>query len=203
MLKKILQFLALFLLLVVLPAGSWYYLSRGMEYRRTAIRELTAMRAMSPLTVHTLKGDTIDEQVFNSAATIVGELNLQKESSGRVATELGKIHEQFDARKDVLFLLLVTQADSSSLSTLLKEHKLDDPDQVFLADRDHAPDFGFREVDKAGSSAFVAVLDTVGQVRQYYDFRDGSRVKRLVEHITILKPIIDREQAVLKRENEM
>jgi hypothetical protein len=100
-------------------------------------------------------------------------------------------------------LLLTVQQDSSSLATLLKAHDLDDSEQVFLANRTHAPDFGFKEVDKTESSAFVAVLDTAGQIRQYYDFRDGSRVKRLVEHITILKPIIDREQAVLKREKEM
>ncbi|MFM8362211.1 MAG: hypothetical protein ACKOA4_05895, partial [Haliscomenobacter sp.] len=101
------------------------------------------------------------------------------------------------------FLLLTAPADSASLAELLKVHKLDDPEQVFLTPRDLAPDFGFKEVDQSGSSAFVAVLDTAGQVRQYYDFRDGSRVKRLVEHLTILKPIIDREQAVLKREKEM
>jgi hypothetical protein len=203
MLKKTLQFLALFLLLVVLPAGSWYYLSRGMDYRRTAIRELENLRAMFPLSVRTFEGDTIGEQTLGTAATIVAEVDLQKESSKRMVGELGKIHTQFDARKDVLFLLLMAQQDSSSLATLLKAHDLDDPGQVFLAHRDHAPDFGFRELDKTGSSAFVAVLDTAGQVRQYYDFRDGSRVKRLVEHITILKPIIDREQAVLKREKEM
>ncbi len=203
MLKKSVQLLALFLLLVALPAGSWYYLSRGMDYRRTAIRELENLRAMSPLTVYTLKGDTIGEQIFGRAATVVGELDLQKKDSERAVAELGKIHAQFDARKDVLFLLLAAPADSASLAELLKVHKLDDPEQVFLTPRDLAPDFGFKEVDKSGSSAFVAVLDTAGQVRQYYDFRDGSRVKRLVEHLTILKPIIDREQAVLKREKEM
>ena len=203
MLKKTLQFLALFLLLVVLPAGSWYYLSRGMDYRRTAIQELKPLRAMSPLSIYTLEGDTLDARTFGNAATIVAEVDLQKEGSGRMLTELGKIHTQFDARKDVLFLLLTLRQDSTSRAAFLKEHKLDDPGQVFLADPGSAPDFGFKEVDKTESSTFVAVLDTAGQVRQYYDFRDGSRVKRLVEHITILKPIIDREQAVLKREKEM
>ncbi|MFM8363419.1 MAG: hypothetical protein ACKOA4_12040, partial [Haliscomenobacter sp.] len=158
MLKKSVQLLALFLLLVALPAGSWYYLSRGMDYRRTAIRELENLRAMSPLTVYTLKGDTIGEQVFGRAATVVGELDLQKKDSERAVAELGKIHAQFDARKDVLFLLLTAPADSASLAELLKVHKLDDPEQVFLAPRDLAPDFGFKEVDKSGSSAFVAVL---------------------------------------------
>lgn len=205
MLKKSLQFVALFLMLIVLPAGSWYYLSKGMDYRLEAKSELGDFGKRPPLPYTTLEGSLVSQTDLSDGVFIVAELDQPgQKNTLQVAQELGKIHTQFDARKDIFFLILAHPADSAALQKLLKKHKLIDPGQVFTIQKDalDKPGFNFAQVDSEKSGAYIAITDTAGQIRQYYDFRDGSRVKRLVEHITILMPVIEREQAILKREKE-
>lgn len=204
--RNIIQLLTLFTLLVILPAGSWYYLRKGLDYRLEATHELEKLGTLPEDSFQGFDGSTPSRRQFASGVVIVSRVETANKSGfNRVLQELGKVHTQFDARQDVFFVIAAPDADSAQFMQAAQQNDLDDPAQVFLikSSSADAPDFGFSRAGFERSSALVALADTSGQIRQYYDFNDGSRVKRLVEHITMLMPVIEREQAALKRQKEM
>lgn len=203
--KKIVQLLALFVLLVVLPAGSWFYLKKGLEYRLEATHELGQFGALPAEPMAGLDGVSVSVNQFSKGVVIVSRVEAAIPAVyNRILEELGKVHTQFDARQDVFFLLAAPARDSAQLLHDIAQYALNDPGQVFLlrSPAKESPDFGFSAAGADPQAAWVALADTSGQIRQYYDFRDGGRVKRLVEHITMLMPVIEREQAILKRDKE-
>jgi hypothetical protein len=51
----------------------------------------------------------------------------------------------------------------------------------------------------------VALADTSGMIRQFYDLEDGKQFVRLIEHIAMMRPQEEdeREEAVFQREREL
>lgn len=200
--RNIINVIGLFFLLVVLPAMSWVYLSKGLSYQKAKRAELREYGKMPPFPYILLNGDSIGALELKGRLLMVFDAVDGVDASTEVVfQELEKIHRQFDERKDVIFLLQAAQKDSMLLEQLLKRYKLADPGQVYtVAGR---PGAGFVKGTKDGRNAgLVAIADSSGVIRQYYDFLDGNRVRRSVEHIAMLMPFRDREEAVLKREKE-
>jgi hypothetical protein len=201
--RKIINYIGLFLLLVVLPGMSWVYLSSGLSYQKAKRAELRRFGAVPAFPYVLMNGDTIGEEVLAGKLLLAFDFDGRPGAGAEVAfRELEKIHRQFDERKDVIFLFLAGSSDSASLAGLIKKFGLEDPGQVYAVVRPGSKngDFGIRAQGEA--AATVAVADSAGIIRQYYDFRDGNRVRRSVEHIAILMPFRDRDEAVLRREKE-
>lgn len=201
--RNIVQIIALLLLLVVLPGLSWLYLSRGLDYRKATIEELKEYGKIPPFPYLLMQGDSLDARFLGGKLLVAYAYPPDAEAaSGRVLEELQKIHHQFNERQDVLFLMLGAREDSARLLSAMERYKLQDPGQVFpvIATQDAGGDFGIGAQDNRAT--LVAIADSSGTIRQYYDFEDGNRVRRLVEHIALLMPVREREQAVLKREKE-
>lgn len=201
--RNIINVIGLFFLLVVLPAMSWVYLSKGLSYQKAKRAELREYGKIPPFPYMLLNGDSIGAPELKGKLLMVFDAVDGVDASTEVVfKELEKIHRQFDERKDVIFLLQAAQKDSMLLEQLLKRYKLADQGQVYaVAGR---PGAGFRIGTKDGSTktGLVAIADSSGVIRQYYDFLDGNRVRRSVEHIAMLMPFRDRDEAVLKREKE-
>ena len=181
---------------------SWVYLSKGLSYQKAKRAELREYGKIPPFPYMLLNGDSIGAPELKGKLLMVFDAVDGVDASTEVIfKELEKIHRQFDERKDVIFLLQAAQKDSMLLEQLLKRYKLADPGQVYAVAGRPGAGFG-RGTKDGGNASLVAIADSSGVIRQYYDFLDGNRVRRSVEHIAMLMPFRDREEAVLKREKE-
>lgn len=202
--RKIINVIGLFFLLVVLPAMSWVYLSQGLAYQKAKRAELRAYGTIPPFPYRLLNGDSIGETELGGKLLMVFDVSDASASTTEaIFGELEKIHRQFDEREDVLFLLRADKKDSLLMEQLLTRYKLVDPGQVYTILRRAGEEPGSGLGLKGSKMATqVVVADSSGLIRQYYDFTDGNRVRRSVEHIAMLMPFRDREEAVLQREKE-
>lgn len=203
--RPLVQYLALALLLVGLPAISWYYLDKGFKYRMETLGELGELGRFPSGPYERLNGTLLEEAALEGKVLVIHRFATPLVAADeQVALELGKIHHQFDERPDVRFLLFSEPADSAALLPLLEKNRLTDPAQVDLLRPvfQGNPPFSFAGDPKQPSDSWVALADTSGLVRQYYDFRDGNRIRRLVEHVATLMPVMERNKPVLKREKE-
>lgn len=199
--RNIITTIGLFFLLVVLPAMSWVYLSQGLSYQKAKRAELKEFGKIPPFPYLLLNGDSIGESELGGKLLMI--FNVSNKDAGSteiILKELEKIHRQFDDRKDVIFLLQADRRDSLFLEELLSRLNLSDPGQVYSIVQTAGEYKQFGSGDYA--AAQVAIADSSGIVRQYYDFLDGNRVRRSVEHIAMLMPFRDRDEAVLQRERE-
>ena len=201
--RKIINYIGLFMLLVVLPGMSWVYLSSGLAYQKAKRAELQRLGSVPAFPYLLMNGDTIGADELGGKLLLAFDFADQPDSGAAVAfRELEKIHRQFDERKDVIFLLLGSPSDSAALADWMDKYSLEDPGQVYAVVRPGSANGDFGIGANGARTSTVAVADSAGIIRQYYDFRVGNRVRRSVEHIAILMPFRDRDEAVLRREKE-
>lgn len=199
--RNIITSIGLFFLLVVLPAMSWVYLSQGLSYQKAKRAELKELGEIPPFPYQLLNGDSIGEAELGGKLLMVFNISAKEPNSTEfILKELEKIHRQFNDRKDVIFLLQADKQDSLFLEQLLTRIKLSDPGQVYTIVQTAGDNKRFGA--EGSSTGQVVIADSSGVIRQYYDFLDGNRVRRSVEHIAMLMPFRDRDEAVLQRERE-
>lgn len=198
--KKWVQTTALFLMLILMPAISWYYLKKGEKYQvemRAQLKDYGKLPGFKLPQV--LSADTVHSADLHNKVVIVKTLDEQElEQSGDLLFALGSLHTQFDERNDVVFLLHSNIADSSKLGTFLRKNKLADPQQILITTANPRVIQAYA-FPKAG---MAAILDTMGTIRRYYNYRDGNEVRRLTEHVTVLMHRDKKNDPYLNREKE-
>lgn len=198
--------LALFLFIVVLPLGSWYYLDSGLNYYKKLIGELDdhgKLPAFSLVdqngavfTNEDLKGKTvIADFFFTRCPTICPKMTAQ----------MKRLYEQFDDRNDIIFLSHTVDPKRDSLPVLRDYMKaygipLDDQWHFLTGEQDSIFALGRKgyklptDEGAAGDgedflhSPYFALIDTSMTVRNYYDGTDSLQINRLVEHIALIMP---------------
>lgn len=208
-LKIILQTLALLLFLVVLPFGSWYYLKNGMDYRVTTMAELHHLGKVSSATYTTFEGQSLVDSFFRDKILIANILDLKNEALSKLFGEtLEKLHEQFDERKDVIFLLHLadTTTTAAEVNNFADNYKLNDDTQLFFIQMDVKIPVSIIEqnyyLPHDAAFPYFSLIDTKGEVRRYYDVRKMEEIKKLVEHTALLVPLEKNKEITFKREQE-
>jgi len=207
-LKIILQTLALLLILLILPIGSWYYLKNGLDYRVAAMGDLKKYGQLPAFSYLTFSGTTVDTSVTNGKMLITNLLNLQDQQMAQIfGTTLEKLHRQFNEREDLLFLIYVpdSTATKESVEAFAKQHKLEDIEQFFFIPMStdsiqHIQQQYFMPADAA--LPYLTLSDVKGMVRHYYDVRKTEDLKKLVAQTALLLPIEKSKEITLKPENE-
>lgn len=212
--RKVLQILALLLLLVAFPAISWYYLQIGLDYRLDTMDKLGDYGKIPAFELITYKLDTLDREDTESNMIVASFFDLDNESLRRSFGEnLGKLHDQFDDRNDLLFLqhLLSDVPSAEEISTFEIKYELSDEEQCYFFVGGQPPleqlaREGYRlplEQDpELAENPYLVLVDTTGTIRRYYDVRKSEEVKLLVEHIALLLPRQKERDLVFKREQE-
>lgn len=213
--KSYIQAAGLLLLLLVLPLGSWYYLSSGLNYQREARGELKDYGTVpafqfvdqdqNVVTADSLKGNMVLASFFFKG---------HPENASRFKT-LQALHEQFDDRKKIWFIQHVfptKQGAAIDLKAFAQEKDFEDLGQIFylsgdqssmeavLADGYKMPKEGLPK-NEAGEIQLEAtfpspindypyfvLIDEVGKIRSYYDSSEPGQMKRLVEHMSFVMP---------------
>lgn len=204
--RLILATLVLIFVLGILPMGSWFYLKNGLNYRLTAMRELKDYGKVQALTYPTSTGTILKAADLNGKVTITNVVDAHNpqllDTWGGV---LEKLHNQFDERQDVLFLIHVLDTTPNNTEAFATQYKLKDSTQCYFIPTDAAMLQELQQDYHISADSLLTcftLIDTKNTVRKHYDVQDNAQVKRMVEHIALLLPLQKHEEITLKRERE-
>ena len=197
------QIAGMLFLLVILPAGSWYYLQRGFQHRKEALAELKDRGTIGAFMLPDQYGNIFSSEWLHKRVTIAAFLPNDAAQQQQWASRLHDLHAQFDDRNDVCFLLF---ADSSLMRDPMEfamENDLVDSLQWEILTTNGA------ELQVLAFESFylpdaqqIALVDTGLVVRRHYDIMDNQQMGRLIEHITIVMPRLPDPDIVFKRDKE-
>jgi hypothetical protein len=193
------QLAFVFFATIGLPLISWYYLRLGIDYRKVKLAEMKAIGALPALHITDLAGDTAISKRIHKKIIILADLKkMQGEPLKNVLNTIGRIHKQFDDRKDMLFVLSLP---ADILPDALIAYKLKDEQQVFLVkDADITTILAPFNVQKFDNAIYL--VDAFQQVRRAYNATYEADLKNLVEHAAMLIPMIKEDDPTLIRTKE-
>jgi len=187
--KKIYQLIGITLLLVVLPAASWYFLKSGLDYRKASMAKLDDF---GPLPEHDLtlsNGKEVNSDWLNNK-TIV--LYNGPEAGDTIV--IMKLYRQFEKHQGIHFIFSQNQ-DMKLVA--------DRSENFWLVNSDeNAAIFWDRIGLSSEGEADVALVDIHGHVRSYYDLDASNQLRQLVEHTAFLLPVEETEKPIVQREPE-
>lgn len=212
--KSYLQTAGLLFILLVLPLGSWYYLSSGLNYQKTARAELKDYGSLPSFRVFDQNDKIITQDSLRGNMVLASFFAPTAPQTEARFNQLKALHEQFDDRKDVLFIQHVLATDNApyDLAAFAENIGFEDHGQIYyllgtpaqtrklMVDGYRIPQEGLPkdEEGKIQLSAdapnqiadypYFVLIDDQGKIRNYYDSREAGQMKRLVEHMALTMP---------------
>lgn len=194
----------LFLILIILPAGSWYYLTTGYNYHKVLVNELKEDFGTVPhYSAITADGKPFNfESIAGNTAIVhfMGENAMQKDY---LQDRMEKLHEQFDDRNDIMFISHIANADETFMPKDTAQWKVIRGTEAEL-DRIARENYKmkFKEGETVlNNSQFILVDSSL--VRNYYDANSMQEMGRMLEHITIVMRRVAPRDIILERDKEM
>jgi hypothetical protein len=192
----------LLFMLVVLPLGSWYYLQNGLDYRISTMSELKQYGLLPDLSYRTLDGKNLTTADLRGKVTVTNVLDWHNPTlADAYGTYLQRLHEQFNERADVYFL--IHTPDTTKARAFAQQYGLQDSTQCFFLSGTPTEIAALPTNYHLSADALkthFTLIDTKTMVRKHYDVRDEQQVKRLVEHLALLIPLQKKEEITLKRD---
>jgi hypothetical protein len=174
-------------LLIVLPAISWYYLKSGLSWRRDAIGELSDYGSVEALQIPLVDARDVDLQEFENHLLVFFRVDCSSFDDDVVTIEA--IREQFIKRSDVeIFIFgdcIANYNPEKSKNEILK--KIDCTIQEAACSMLENSFFHSEKVNN------VAFIDGNLKIRNYYRSSDQLDMKRLVEHMAMMLPDVRRK----------
>lgn len=203
---KWMQLGGLFLLLVVFPIGSWYYLQMGLDYRLEARAELQPLADLPAFELLNYDSQAISSDAFKDYL-VVGHFHTGAPKDAYLQV-LAKLYDQYDERKDVFFLSFTPDSILAISAEQLKSSGLRDSSQVYFVNGDEvdailsalSPPLAERGMDLANNSLLFFSDSSV--VKGYYDFNRTEELKKLVKHITLKLHPVEEKDIIFERERE-
>ena len=225
--KKIIQFIILGAVLVGFPAISWYYLKSGFEYQKKAFSELMDYGQIPEFAFPAVFGEPLSKTDISDKVAVFGFLQDNTASSDSLLDLYSRLHDQFHDRDEIQFIFFnlnpeyYTTEQHNSIATT---YELRDSVQIhfLIAEKMVAKQLATTQFKKPDFSHTLEmgtpiplnpinadekleypylVLANNGIIKNYYDYRKESSVKRLVEHLALLMPRDQREGSKLKGSN--
>jgi hypothetical protein len=204
--KRIIQFIALSILLAGLPLLSWYYLKQGFEYRKEVLDDLGEYARLTAAELPTGKDTLLNASSLRTHIVVWVLVPEEDSTRERMLYYLNEFHDQFQERPEVQYLLLPTAQDSAGLLKQLESLPLGQAAFLTAPGANAEPLAGreglklpLEKVD-LDENPYMALTDSL-VVKRYYDVRKQEDMKRLVEHIAVLLPV-ETSETELKREPE-
>ena len=203
--KNWVQAILLFFILGVLPLGSWFYMNKGFKYQKGAMAELKDYGTLGPFLGTDHLGRNFSSDNIKSSLVLINYYGKSHESNERMQW-VEKLHDQFDDREGVYFLNIGMDKNVQ----LEEKYGTLDTAQVIMIPKTEGPPFflgrdilmpvnysipmrdslEFQAIEVEGLKDFnyFVLVDSKGQIRNYYQADEPSRLKRLVEHIALTMP---------------
>ncbi|MCB0558587.1 MAG: hypothetical protein H6573_31675 [Lewinellaceae bacterium] len=207
----LIQLGGVFLLLVIFPLVSWYYLRTGLDYRLQAIQELKDFGKIPAFTLANYNDSLITSERFAEGLVVGYFFSAPHESL--FAGKLAKLHEQFDERDDIFFLAFAadtTMATRNRMQQFAAANGLVDEEQNFFLEGmpteverlAKACQMPFEEQGMSLTDNSLLFFADSLMVRGFYDIREEENLKRLVKHITLNIPPKKDKELLFEREVE-
>jgi hypothetical protein len=186
----------LFLLLVVAPAMSWYYLSGGLKWRKDAVAELGSYGTVKPVWMiddKLVKSNLIEHKVC--AVYYFGE-NPDLTPANQRILGIGKgLQQQFEKTNNFRNVVIWEDGSLAFRGTFEEMAKGENNAWQHTAGlggwrtvlSNQYEYFCLHEKIKPAAQYF-ALSDTTGTIRRFYDANDDEQMKRMIQHIAILLP---------------
>jgi hypothetical protein len=203
--RSLIQFGLLFLILVVLPAGSFLYLKRGLDFRKNVMSRMTDYGMLK-----TFPGKPLFESAPDSLAGrlwLVAQVDPAIEEEAAIfRREMRKLIEQFDTTTTASFVLVlpVSATDSAGLLTFLKDSGVSRDGRTYVYQADAADWQQWQQQLKwpAGKSPQVAVVTADRQINAYFSLRSQEDIGDMVRLGAMIMPRKKDKELIFKREAE-
>ncbi|MEM9928749.1 MAG: hypothetical protein AAF840_02920 [Bacteroidota bacterium] len=207
--KNILNLVVVLFLLIGLPATSYYYLSTGYSYRKEAIQTQGDFGTMPDLTnLPAVRGKL--PTTARGSMTVVGWLDPTKPATARqYGLMLDSLFKQFQDSPNLYFTTLVNADDpAAAANDFAATHHLPQDDMLsFLAAdsrsfQQAAKDFQL-PVSIPGEQPVVALVDSSLTIVKHYDLQHRDETIGLVQLISLIIPLPEKPDLILKRGKEL
>lgn len=194
--QKLLRGGLLVLILIVLPAISYYYMNSGFKIRKEAVgvnANFGKIRSVPVIYPDGKKEDQIKGKVC--AIHIFGEGPDLTPENKQILDTCEKLFNQFGSNYNFRMVLVAKDGTSEFRSY---HQKMPSSDYVTWAWSGATG--SWRTIIENGYESFClaekvkpakeyfAVCDTSGQIRRYYDALDNEDIESMVQHIAIMLP---------------
>ena len=197
--QNLLQTLILSFIFIVLPAGSWYYLNEGYNYRKALLEELGQDLGEIPaFELKNQNAQVITNELIAGKLVIANFLSLpEPENQQKLIKDLARVQDQFDKRDDIVFLTFTKASTSEQISSYfqLLQVKRNKNQWHFLTGAETAMNAIAAKIDLPNNfqkgyadNATLIIADTSSTIRYAYDFREEAAIKKLIEHIATMMP---------------
>lgn len=203
--RVLIQISLLLLILVGFPAGSFFYLKEGLEFRRGIMSRLKDYGKFPAVPGQVIWGQLPDSLQGN--LLLVGYLDpTSKEAADRYGAELSKLYSQFDSVSTIRFLTVLPAAgaDSAWVSAFVDRYKFLDKTQLYFLTTQ--PDdwqawIKTMKWDQANNPQIALVIDA-RDIKAYFDLNKDEDVKDLVRLAAMIAPRKKDKELIFKREEE-
>lgn len=209
--RSIFNIVALFLMVIALPALSWYYLKRGFDDRIATMGEIQDFGKIPSFSLSTTSGETISENDLERNVVVASFLSTEHpELRSIYGKRLNKLQDQFHDRNRVKFAIHQvgdTSNTSDRLKQFAKAYELNNKPAVLLLNNGaqlatSAYKLPLEQKIKLEDNPYLVLIDTTLTIRNYYDVRAEEEMKKLVHHLTMILPPTPRKDIYFKREKE-
>ncbi len=198
--KKVITYLALFLFLIVLPAGSWLFLDKGADFYRGVMAELADYGSMPDFKTFNSQGKEIEDENFEKKLTIVGFYteNQNPKSLGMMRY----VYDQFTENPGVEFLTINTTNNDSifNFNRFIKQNKIQKEKWHYIQSSSFHENIKPKENHPIKER--LLLIDTSQTVRNYYPYTDTISINRLITTMSLLMPRPPKAEIVFEREKE-
>ncbi len=194
--RKVFITIALLLILVGFPLGSWLYLREGVNWRRAAVGELAAYGQIRSAPVIFPDGTKEDRLKKKVVVLHMFEENPDLTDTNRKIIGTGeRLYDQFGQNEHFRIAMIAQGGTAEFRSHIQKMPSYDYATWVCtggLGTWSTILNNGFEAYylkNKISSyPQYFALTDTAGVIRRYYNALDEKEVGRMVEQISILLP---------------
>lgn len=187
--KYLKQTIALFLLLVILPAGSWYYLKSGFTFRKAALSELKDYGNFKNITVNRTTGESL--QLDSTHVYLI------KLSHDTLLNDFyKKLLVAYESRKDVLVMEIDCGEEIDSTKLSVKGVIALQADSTFCPMIGAASEMISKE---SGFKPDIILINNKGIAVQGYNLKESDQRARLIKHVSITMPGVKKVEKIIQK----
>lgn len=189
--------IALVIMLVVLPLGSWFYLNKGADFYRGVMKELGDYGEFPSFEMQTIGGMTLKNTDFDKRLSVFSFTPAQAENPHFQGMKY--VYEQFSDNKGVVFSNI--NKNNESIPNI-------DTTQWFLLDGNPSDLYDAFKLDAGiserigGINHALILVDTNMLVRNYYLATDTIQLNRMITTMSLLMPRPEKASVKFEREKE-
>lgn len=207
--KSIFNLVVVTAMLVGFPAVSYYYLSSGYTYRKEAITTQGDFGKMPDLTIYPAVRGKLPA-TSKGAMTVVGWLDPTKPVAAKqYGHMLDSLYQQFDNSPNLYFTTIIRSDDPAAEADRFADlYHLPESEMVAFVAADAA---GFASSARQfelpavlpGEAPVVALVDSSMTIVKHYNLSNRDETIGLVQLISLIIPLPEKPDLILKRGKEL